>query len=290
MKSMTGFGRGQARDKDVEVEIELRSVNHKGLDVKIKVPRELSVHEAQILERVRTTATRGRVDVSVRMVRDPTAHLPIFDEVAADRVLEQLRSYAAARNLPFDIGARDLMRAKELVTLPGDEVDPQALATATTAALDAALTSFASSRAHEGAALEITLLKHVAVCGDLVNAIEEHLQDAPEKLATRLRKRIASLDASVELDPVRLAQEVAILAEKADVTEEITRLRMHDAHARNLIAESSPSGRKLDFLCQEFLREANTIASKCQNAAASHVVVALKAEVEKLREQVQNIE
>lgn len=287
---MTGFGRGQAREGTTDIEVEIRAVNHKGLDVKLKAPRETAAIEAALLKRIRAKVTRGRVDVSVRIVREELAFAPTLDATAADHLLDQLRAYTQERGLAFDIGAKDLLRAKELFGATKEEIPEEEISAASTSAVDAALDSFARARAVEGEGLKQTLLSHVDHCGTLVDKIEEKLKGAPQTLAERLRTKVAALDDAVTLDPARLAQEVALLAERVDVTEELNRLRMHQSHAKDLIEAEIPVGRKLDFLCQEFLREANTIASKCQDAEAAHLVVDLKAEVEKLREQVQNAE
>lgn len=290
MKSMTGFGRGQAREGTTDIEVEIRAVNHKGLDVKLKCPRELAAEEAGLLKRIRADVVRGRVDVSIRLARDEMAFAPTLDAAAADHLLDQLRAFTQERGLAFDVGAKDLLRAKELFGAAKEDIPAEEVSAAAATALDAALASFAKARAVEGEGLKHALLAHVETCGKLVDKIEEMLKGAPQTLAERLRTKVATLDDTVTLDPARLAQEVALLAERLDVTEEVTRLRMHQQHATELIEAPIPVGRKLDFLCQEFLREANTIASKCQDAGAAHVVVDLKAEVEKLREQVQNAE
>jgi len=289
LHSMTGFGRGQRPYALGVVAVEMRAVNHKGLDVKLRLPRDLQPAEPDVQKRLQARMARGRVDVSVQVQRAETAKPRLqLDEENAAALVDNLRSFADAHGIQADVRAADLLPISHLWHLQEEEHDEGELTTAMLGAVDDALDMFCAARATEGAALHQVLLAHVDVIASLSERIESLGKQAPQSLHDKLQARVQKLD--VNIDAQRLAQEVALLAEKVDTTEETDRLRMHIDHARKLLAQGSPTGRKLDFLCQEFLREANTCGSKCQDAEVAHLVVDLKAEVERLREQVQNVE
>jgi uncharacterized protein (TIGR00255 family) len=279
MRSMTGFGRAVV---DV-VACEVRTLNHKGLDIKVRVPHG-SVHsswgafEAKAIATVKSACERGRVDVIFEVAQSPSSSSVNVDDVRA--FIESARALAKSLGVTGDVTASDVMRAlaaRKSEAAPS--VDERALA----AALATALTACTAARDAEGAVLERHVRERLDAIGVLKDKVRARTEAAPARLAEKLRARV---DASgVVVDPARLVQEVALLAERVDVTEELERLGAHVSLGRALT-----SGRKLDFLCQELLREANTIGSKCQDADAAHLVVELKAEIERLREQVQNVE
>ena len=235
MRSMTGFGRGEAEAAAARISVEVRTVNHKGLDVRARLPRELAGLEPEVQRRTRAALSRGRVTVHVELHRGSAAPSVSFDAARAAPLLRELRAFAAA----------------------------EGLAPPTLHDLLAALTH-------------------------LVQAIAARAGGASDRLRRQLESRLQELQPPV--DETRLAQEVAILAERADVTEELDRLGAHLKHCAALLDSGAAVGRKLDFLCQELNREANTVASKCQDAETAHLVVELKANIERLREQVQNAE
>jgi uncharacterized protein (TIGR00255 family) len=282
MRSMTGFGRAQRDLGDRRVVVELRAINHKGLDVKVRAPRALTAHEPEITKRVRAACERGRVDVTVEL--EGTRAIAQHDVDALIALVGEVRGVGERVGAASTLTLGDLLHAMPRATEP--QADAAVLASVDAATQDA-LAQFASSRASEGAALTKVLHDRLARVGELVGALATRLHDAPDRARTKLHARIAAL--GVDVEPARIAQEVALLAERLDVTEELDRLRMHVARFQVVMTEQSP-GRALDFLCQELLREANTTGSKCQDAEAAHVVVELKAEIERIREQVQNVE
>ncbi|MBI1948110.1 MAG: YicC family protein [Deltaproteobacteria bacterium] len=285
MRSMTGYGRGVARRGDLQIVVDVKSVNHKGLDVKVRLPRESAPQEAQVLRLVQSTVQRGRVDVTceietlsaARAALDVEGLIALVGEVR--RVGEQIAAVPG-------ITEGDLLRA-------GLQLRHAAPTAADTApllleAVTMALAGLEQSRAREGETLGHLLEERLITIARLSAELRGRAIDAPQRAAERLTARVRAL--AVEVDAGRLAQEAALLADRLDVTEELERLAMHVELGRSLLAATEPSGRKLDFLCQELLREANTAGSKVQDASATHLVVELKCEIERLREQAQNVE
>ena len=285
MRSMTGFGRSQRDARGLRASVEVKSVNQKGLDIKVRLPREASGLEAEIVAHVKACVERGRVDVGVDIL---ALDAPNFDTDAVQRLVNQARGLAMALDVRADLSVGDLMRAIVSVRGESPPMDVQAAQPAVMIALDDALGALLEARTTEGRAILGIVEQRLTVIHQLAADLRARTADAPERLAEKLRQRIEA--AGVSLDPVRVIQEAAILADRIDVSEELERLTAHVARGRMLSTSSSPAGRQLDFLCQELLREANTLGSKCQDAAAAHLVVEVKSEIERLREQVQNIE
>jgi uncharacterized protein (TIGR00255 family) len=282
---MTGFGRAQRELDGVVATCEVKTLNHKGLDTKIRLPREASSLEPQVLARIKASLERGRVDLVVD-VNAP--HASSFDVASVHALLSQVRVLATSLDVKQDLTAGDVLTAvlasqrTEGAPLDIDRVSPAVLL-----AVDEALKALVDARESEGRALAAVLAARVDAIETLRTRLVVRTGDAPSRLAEKLKARLA--DAPVPIDPARLAQEAAILADRVDVAEELERLAAHIQQARALLESSSP-GRKLEFLCQEFLREANTLGSKCQDAPTAHLVVELKTEIERMREQVQNAE
>lgn len=291
MRSMTGFGRSQREIDGVVAVCEARSLNHKGLDAKVRLPRDVAALEPQLLQRVKAVVERGRLDLSVELTG---AVAEGVDGVWVARQVEHVRRLAEGLGIQGDLSAADILT----VVLASQRREHPSLPTETAAAVvlaaaEEALQHLVESRAVEGAALARALEARIQRIDDLRGQLHVRTADAPRRLAGRLKGR---LDAAMHergealaLDPARVAQEVALLADRADVTEELERLAAHGELARTLLGAPSP-GRKLEFLCQELLREANTLGSKCQDAPTAHLVVELKTEIERMREQVQNVE
>lgn len=285
MRSMTGFGRAQREVDGVRATCEVKTLNHKGLDVKVRLPREVAALEPALLGKVKAVLERGRVELSVEL---EAPAVPPFDAPALLELLAQVRALAATLDVKDDLTAGDVLQAAlTSVRREGPGIELERASRPILLAVDDALAALVESRRVEGDALAVALQGRVAAIDGLREKLVERTADAPRRLAEKLRARIDS--AGIEVDPGRLAQEVALLADRADVTEELERLAAHVDQARALVASPSP-GRKLEFLCQELLREANTLGSKCQDAPTAHLVVELKTEIERLREQVQNAE
>ena len=289
--SMTGYGRGESEHGDLRVGVEIRAVNHRFVDVQVKVPRAWMPLEREIVRRAKEAVGRGRLEVFVR--RDATG-------AAAQQVRIDAALIAAvadqARRLPNTLGIDTKLSLAELLQLPGvlqvsePDVDVDVEGAAVFEALDRGLVSLNAMRASEGARLDQVLRARVDQVGALTEQVNDLAAAQPALFRARLEKRLADLLDGQDVDPARLVQEAAVLAARGVIAEEITRLRAHVAHGHELMDTSGPVGRKLEFLVQEMGREANTIGSKSDDARLAALVVELKSEIEKIREQVANVE
>jgi uncharacterized protein YicC (UPF0701 family) len=304
---MTGFGRGVAEHGRTRATVDVRAVNHRFLDLKLRGALAPALEEA-IGSRVRGSIERGAVTVSVHLARTGGTQATRIDQAAARAVHQQLGELARL----LGVAAPDLalVLAQPGVVVTGDDEPRDDSDTpAVLAALDAALVQLTGMRDGEGQALARELLARLDELGALRGTVERLAADVPERVQRRLKQRLERLlqDEGTEsagqewsgagfarsagsLDPGRLAQEVAVLAERADVTEELVRLASHLEQARALVAGKGASGRRLDFLVQEIGRELNTIGSKSAATEISSTIVEAKAVLEKVREQVQNVE
>ncbi len=290
MRSMTGFGLGEVPLGGGKLAVEIRGVNHRFLDVRVRVPRELGDLAGFVEQVAREKLTRGRYEVALR-VEGVALGAPVLDRErarAAFRALTELRDeLAPGTEVPLSLlgSIPDLF-----VSSVGREIDR--LREATRAAFDAAVRALDTMRTHEGKALGEDLMKRLASVQRLAREVERRAPDVVEAHRKRLRERADRLRASTELDvePGRLELEIAMFAERSDICEELTRLESHCAQFSALLASGDAVGRRLDFLLQEMAREANTVGAKSPDAQISHAVVEVKADVERMREQVQNVE
>ncbi|HET8723455.1 MAG TPA: YicC/YloC family endoribonuclease [Anaeromyxobacteraceae bacterium] len=290
IRSMTGFGAGRAELGGEVVEAEVRSVNHKFCEVKCRLPREMSALETEITRQVKDRLARGGVEVALRRSSSRGALAPKVDaELAASyaRAFEEVR---ARLGLAGQVTLADVLAADGVVSLEERALDADAARGAAAEALAGALDALVSMREREGAALARDLESRLVAVEALAARLAEVSPRSVEAYRTRLEERVAELSRGLAPDPARLATEIALFADRTDVAEELTRLASHVAQMRGLLASGEPAGRKMDFLVQEMHREANTVGSKSQSADASAAVVALKAEIERMREQVQNVE
>ena len=290
IRSMTGFGAGRAEQADEEIDVEARSVNHKFCEVKVRLPRELAALELEVSRTVKERLARGGIEVSLRRRPGRSALAPRVDTALAQEYARAFAEIGARLGLPDAVSLRDVLSADGVVTLEERAVDPVAARSAVSAALGQALAALIAMRQREGEALARDLEGRIAQMETFVARVEALAPQSIEHYRTRLHERIQEVARGFTPDPARLAQEVALFADRLDVTEEITRLRSHLAQTRRLLSGTEPAGRKMEFLVQEMHREANTIGSKSQSADIAALVVALKAEIERLREQVQNVE
>jgi uncharacterized protein (TIGR00255 family) len=287
---MTGFGAGHAGAAAEALDVEVRSVNHKFCEVKVRLPRELAALEPDAMKLVKERLARGGVDVSVRRAGSAGGLAPRVDLALAEayaRVFEELR---ARLGLPGGPSLADVAAAEGVIRLDEPALDLEAARAALRGALAAALDALVAMRAREGAALARDLAGRLDGVEALVARAAALVPQTVEHHRARLAERVQELSRGLPLDPARLAQEVALFADRTDVTEEVTRLGSHLSQARALLGGGEPAGRKLDFLVQEMHREVNTIGSKSQSAEIAAIVVTAKAEVERMREQVQNVE
>jgi len=289
VKSMTGFGRAQSALPDgTQVSMTVRSVNHRFLDLSLKMRDDLGALEAPLRKLVGTSVSRGHVDLSVRVTR-PAGGAVTIDGATAARYREAWVSLAAERDLPTELTARDLLSLPGVVRVAEDEAG-EALGAAVLDAAAAALADFDASRRREGDALRTALAGILDRLEAGIGRVSEAREGLAERLLAQLRERVGKLAAAVPLDEARLAQEVALLADRADITEEVDRFRAHLVEARRLLAAGGASGKRLDVLSQELHREANTASQKARELPLTRVLLDLKSDVEAFKEQVQNVE
>lgn len=290
MRSMTGFGLGEASMASGKLAVEIRGVNHRFLDVRVRVPRELMDLTAFVEQLAREKLTRGRYEVAVR-VDGIALGTPVLDRErarAAFRALGELRDeLAPGTEVPLAL----LGSIPDLFVSSVDrEIDR--LRQATREAFDSAAQALDAMRTREGAAMREDLGKRLDRVRQLARDVERRAPEVVEAHRKRLRERAERLRGAtdIELDGARLEQEIVLFAERSDVCEELTRLESHCSQFAELVGAEEPVGRRLDFLLQELAREANTVGAKSPDAQIAHAIVEVKAEIERMREQVQNVE
>ncbi len=286
---MTGFGVGTASLRSGSIFAEVRSLNHRFLELRVRIPNEMSEHTFFVEQMCRTRLQRGRYDVSVRM--DGAAlPPPVLDERKARA------AYAALVALRDELTPGIEVPVAALTTLPDLFTSPSATNSrperdALTLCLTSALTALDEMRAEEGSALRLELEKRLEAARARTHSISHHVPTLQHRYERRLRARVERLTETMHgIDEGRILCEVALLAERSDIAEELARLESHMDQFEKLLPATEPVGRRLDFLLQEMAREANTVGAKCQDADISLDVVGLKAELERIREQVQNVE
>jgi len=292
MLSMTGFGRGTAQVGQTTATVEMRSVNSRYCEVSVRLPRSLAERDTEVQNLVRQALERGRITVQVQIEQAAAAQVPLRLDVEAARayarLLEELRQAA---------GIEEPIRLEHLLAYPDvfvsaetpDEAQAEAWQ-AVQAALEQAIAGIRTMRRQEGDALQADLESRIDAIERTLGEVE---QRAPQRVAEardRLHKRLEELFADERIDRDRLELEIAILADRLDVTEECVRLRSHLQLFREALRSDTSEGRKLNFIAQEINREVNTIGSKANDAAVARLVVQMKDELEKIREQVQNVE
>lgn len=298
---MTGHGRSAIERRGARAAVEIRAVNHRFLDVKLRGSPLAPELEEAVMAAVRKRLERGAVQLVVRVEQRGEPPVPQIDREAARRVYAELSALRAELGIDEPVTLALVCSQPGVLAVRGHvaEIEGDAAEAAgkdTSAcvleAVEQALAALVQTRESEGAALARDLEARLAGLAATVDEIASHAQSAPGEARQRLEERLARLleGAAVAVSPERLAQEVAILADRLDVTEEIVRLRSHLQHAHGMCGERAAIGRRFDFLVQEIGRELNTIASKSHTLAISRAVVDAKAELEKIREQVQNIE
>ncbi len=291
LHSMTGFGSGTSSSGSESLTVELRSVNHKFCEVKVRLPRELSALEATLQKLVKDRVARGAIDVQVRRAnRTSMGVVPQVDLGLAKEYRRAWGELARALELPDAVSVRDIALLQNVIRLEEPQVSLDDANKAAEAALLHALEALGKMREKEGLALSNDLTTRLALVAGWVEEVKVFAPQAIDAYRARLSERIAELSRGLAVDPQRLAQEVAFFAERTDVAEEMTRLDSHLQQFQELLKSKEPSGRKMDFLVQEMHREVNTTGSKSQHAEISSRVMQLKAELERIREQVQNVE
>ena len=291
MYSMTGYGRGAVSMDGRELTIELKSVNNRFLDIGMKLPRQLSFLEDGFRKLLSDGLSRGHVDVYVnyRNLRSDAKTVRV-DEALLKAYLDSARESGEALGLADDLTLSRALSLPDVTTiLPADE-DQEALIDLGSRCMQQAIDALKIMRHKEGERLKLDLSARMDTMTGYAAAIEERAPAVVEEYRTKLTARIEELLGETEVDRTRLATEVAIFADRAAIDEEIVRLNTHLVHFRELLNASEPVGRKMDFLVQEMNRECNTIGSKANDGELTSIVLLCKAEIEKLREQIQNIE
>ncbi len=292
MKSMTGYGRGAEQNENSAVAVELKTVNNRFLDINLRLPNELQPFEADIKRIITNRLSRGRVDVNLQFESAAAVNYELNRPMIAG-YLDALRRIQKEFEVHGEPDLNVIARLPNALQTKAEELGDETKKTIE-AALNNALDELEKMREAEGESLYNELEMRLNGIENQLPTIEKEAENVGEEYRERLTKKInemlAKTDAEIELDEARLAQEVAYLANRSDITEEITRLKSHIEQFRQIMNEENEVGKRLDFLTQELNREANTIASKTQNITVKEASLTIKSEIEKIREQVQNVE
>lgn len=291
LKSMTGYGRAQFADENLKVTVEIKSVNHRFLEPFVKLPRKYSLLEERIKEALRTHLNRGKVDIWIGLEElSQESGLLKVDKDLAINYYNSLRELAELAGISPEISLYELSCLEGVVTVQEQEKDLEEIWSKINGPFLEALDQLVEMRKNEGKRLEEELLNRAAILKDIIGEIESRSPEVTEAYKTRLNERLTAFAAGIDVDPSRLAAEIAIFAEKSDITEEVVRFKSHLGQLEESIRSREPVGRKMDFLMQELNREVNTIGSKSPDLKLSQKVVEAKSEIEKMREQIQNVE
>ena len=293
IKSMTGFGRGEYNDGKRSIIVEIKSVNHRYSDNSVRMPRRYSFVEDKVKSAVKETIKRGKVDVSVMVENLTENDVNIkLNTMLAQQYMDNLEALREAFNLSGEITLQYLAGLPDVMKAIPDVDDEEEMTRCILEPVKQAAANLEAMRSVEGEKLAADLLMRGGIIKDLVDRIEERAEKVPAAYTEKLRERIQELiGGSVTVPEDRILVEAAIFADKCNVTEELTRLNSHMDQMKSIIEKSSqPDGKKLDFLVQEMNREANTIGSKANDIEVTNLMLQVKAEIEKIREQVQNIE
>ena len=288
---MTGYGRAEQMLHDRKITVELRSVNNRYLDCSVRMPRLYLFAEDAIKTKVQKSISRGKVDVFITLDASGAEQMNVsVNRPVADGYYGALKELAQTYGLQDDISVSLLSRFQDVLLVEKAEEDAEAVAQDICTVLDQALADFDQMRTREGQRLADDITTRAATIEGLVSIVEERSPQTVSEYRTRLENRMKEVLENTQIDPARILTEAAIFADKVAVDEETVRLRSHISQLREMLSKGGATGRKLDFLIQEFNREANTIGSKCSDIEIARHVVDIKAEIEKIREQVQNIE
>lgn len=290
MKSMTGYGRSTSAIENLSLTVQVSSVNRKSLDLTIGLPEEWESLEPAIGEQVRRYATRGKVHVDIEVNGDRTATEATWDEPAAAAALERLKAFAGKSGVAFRPTPELLWQVVNSQRRTKDFPTTEAAQSIVADAVETALRSFAAMRAREGEALLVDFIRRSETLHRLVEGIAARAPQVPANYREQLMKRLREAGLELDLDDERVLREIALFADRCDVTEEITRLRSHLEQFSTLLKSEGEIGRKAEFLLQEIGREVNTIGSKANDVTIARAVIELKNELERVREQMANVE
>ena len=291
IKSMTGYGSAKGVAEGLEISVELKSVNNRYLDVSVRMPRGFLFAEEHVKSAVQSHISRGKVDVFVSVNSSAAGDMVVkVNEPLLKGYVDAIAHIAEAYGLQNDLTALSAARFGDVLSVEKKELDAEAISEGILRVAEAALQDFDKMREREGEKLKADVLSRLETIGGLVSTVEAKAPETVAAYRERLRQKMDEVLGAAGIEESRILTEAAIFADHVAVDEETVRLRSHMAQLDTMINGASPIGRKIDFLIQEFNREANTIGSKCQNSEIAYVVVDLKSEIEKIREQIQNIE
>lgn len=291
MRSMTGFGRGQGRAKDVQVVVELKTVNHKFHELSLKMPGTYQFLEMEVRDLILASVSRGKVDVFLKEIGGTSAHHQVeVDEEVLSGYLQAARGAAKKFKLKGDLPMDSILRMPDVLKVVEKERSESDMRKAVREAVTSALKALDKMRLAEGTRLAKDLAQRSDEVSRLAASLKDRHQKAVAEKVKTLREKVAAFLPEPLVDQIRLATEEGVLLQRHDISEELTRLGSHVTALLDALKEKGAVGRRLDFLLQEMNREANTIGSKCADAAMAHDVVRLKETLEQVREQIQNLE
>lgn len=289
---MTAYGRGESSKDDTLYIVEARALNHRYLDIILRVPKNFLAIEKDLKAMVSSRIKRGHIEVfcEIQNHGGDTTGSPYLNEAMAGAYLEAFNQMAKALGVEQKMDLNTLFQMKDVIIARPAQIDNDTVKACLEEALNKALDQIEAMRLREGDIIEADFQKRLSVLGQYLEEIKKRTPELVEEYRKRLKDNIARMLNDIELDEMRIAQEVALLAEKSDITEETLRIDSHLGQFRQYLSSGDPVGRRLDFLIQEINREVNTVGSKISDPLVSRLVVEMKAELEKLREQVQNVE
>lgn len=291
IKSMTGFGRAELIDEEKKITVEMKSVNHRYLDVNMRMPKKFSVFEASIRSLLKEYIQRGKVDVFITCEDYTQSRVSVkYNREIAQQYLGYLQEMSRDFQLSGEINAALLSRYPEVLTMEEQTEDEDEMWGALEGVIRNAAVQFVEARTKEGIELKRDILDKLEKMGEKVELVEKRSPDIIKEYREKLETKVKELLADTQMEESRIAAEVILYADKICTDEETVRLKSHIKHTKSVLDEKEGIGRKLDFIAQEMNREANTILSKANDLETSNLAIDLKTEIEKIREQIQNIE
>ena len=291
IKSMTGYGSSKITDEGITVSVELKSVNNRYLETSVRLPRVYLALEEEIKNVIKEHISRGKVDVFISIDSSELDTVDVsINQKLARAYLSAFKALSTDFDIPFDITSGMIGRLSDVLKIEKTEADNSFISKVLSAAVNDAVTDFDAMRAREGEKLLNDIRGRLGTILEIVSQIEQRASETVSAYRSRLEQKMKEVLSGTGIDEARILAEAAVFADHIAIDEETVRLRSHISQMENFLETGSPIGKKMDFLIQEFNREANTIGSKCQNSDVAHIVVDLKSEIEKIREQIQNIE
>ncbi len=291
IKSMTGFGRCELADEARRITVEIKSVNHRYLDLAVKMPRKMNFFENNIRNLLKNYIKRGKVDVYITYEDCTENQITLnYNQDLAEKYVTYIRQIGDTFSLPCDLSARELSQCPEVLTMEAQAVDEEELWKLLEQAVTEAAEQFVKTRIREGEQLKKDLLGKLELMSEYVEQIEQRSPEILAEYRQKLTDKVRELLSDAQMDESRILTEVTIFADRICTDEETVRLKSHISSTRDTLTEGGSVGRKLDFIAQEMNREANTILSKANDLTVSDIAINLKTDIEKVREQIQNIE